>query len=50
VTIDYPGSNSKANRVVFGTEAIDVPVRVTLFSAAGSATIVGTGNGRYEVH
>jgi general secretion pathway protein H len=35
---------------VFGTEAIDVPVRVTLFSAAGSATIVGTGNGRYEVH
>jgi general secretion pathway protein H len=27
-----------------------VPVQITLFSAAGSATIVGTGNGRYEVH
>lgn len=50
VTIDYPGSNSEASRVVFGTEAIDVPVRITLFSAAGRATIVGTGNGRYEVH
>ncbi|CAB3703007.1 hypothetical protein LMG22037_03608 [Paraburkholderia phenoliruptrix] len=50
VTIDYPGSSSQASRVVFGTEAIDVPVRVTLFSAVGRATIVGTGNGRYEVH
>jgi general secretion pathway protein H len=50
VTIDYPGSSSQASRVVFGTEAIDVPVRITLFSAAGRATIVGTGNGRYEVH
>jgi general secretion pathway protein H len=50
VTIDYPGSDSQASRVVFGTEAIDVPVRITLFSAAGRATIVGTGNGRYEVH
>nr|WP_084530742.1 GspH/FimT family pseudopilin [Burkholderia sp. WSM2232] len=50
VTIDYPGSSSQASRVVFGTEAIDVPVRITLFSAVGRATIVGTGNGRYEVH
>jgi general secretion pathway protein H len=50
VTISYPGSDSQPSRVVFGTEAIDVPVQVTLFSAAGRATIVGTGNGRYEVH
>ncbi|WP_434107889.1 GspH/FimT family pseudopilin [Paraburkholderia caffeinilytica] len=50
VAIDYPGSDSHPSRVVFGTEAIDVPVQITLFSAAGRATIVGTGNGRYEVH
>jgi general secretion pathway protein H len=25
-------------------------VQITLFSTVGSATIVGTGNGRYEVH
>ncbi|MFL9868045.1 GspH/FimT family pseudopilin [Paraburkholderia fungorum] len=50
VTINYPGSDSHPSRVVFGTEAIDVPVQITLFSAAGRATIVGTGNGRYEVH
>jgi general secretion pathway protein H len=50
VTISYPGSDSHPGRVVFGTEAIDVPVQITLFSTAGSATIVGTGNGRYEVH
>ncbi|WP_408501214.1 GspH/FimT family pseudopilin [Paraburkholderia xenovorans] len=50
VTIDYPGSDTHPSRLVFGTEAIDVPVQVTLFSAAGRATIVGTGNGRYEVH
>ncbi|MGF6569977.1 general secretion pathway protein H [Paraburkholderia sp. GAS333] len=49
VTISYPGSDSHPHRIVFGTEAIDVPVQITLFSAAGSATIVGTGNGRYEV-
>ncbi|MGU7769587.1 GspH/FimT family pseudopilin [Burkholderia sp. MR1-5-21] len=47
--IDYPGSDTQASRVVFGTESIDTPVRVTLHSTAGSATIVGTGNGRYEV-
>ncbi|MEK6426580.1 MAG: GspH/FimT family pseudopilin [Burkholderia gladioli] len=48
-SIDYPGSDTRVNRIVFGTEPIDVPVRVTLYSAIGSATIVGTGNGRYEV-
>ncbi|WP_408220216.1 GspH/FimT family pseudopilin [Paraburkholderia sediminicola] len=50
VTINYPGSDSHPSRIVFGTEAIDVPVQITLFSAVGRATIVGTGNGRYEVH
>jgi general secretion pathway protein H len=49
VTIDYPGSNVHPSRMVFGTEAIDAPVQVTLFSAAGQATIVGIGNGHYEV-
>ena len=49
VAISYPGSEQRADRVVFGTESIDAPVQVTLFSSAGSATIVGTGNGRYEV-
>jgi general secretion pathway protein H len=49
VSIDYPGSDLKANRVVFGVESIDAPVTVTLYSAVGRATIVGTGNGRYEV-
>ena len=47
--IDYPGSDLHASRVVFGTESIDTPVRVTLHSPAGSTTIVGTGNGRYQV-
>ncbi|CAH2773897.1 MAG: General secretion pathway protein H [uncultured Paraburkholderia sp.] len=50
VSINYPGSNSQSSRIIFGTEAIDSPVQITLFSAVGSATIVGTGNGRYEVH
>jgi len=50
VAITYPGSDeTRASRLVFGTEAVDVPVEVTLFSAAGSATIVGTGTGRFEV-
>jgi general secretion pathway protein H len=49
VTIEYPGSDAHPGRIIFGTEAIDVPVQVTLFSAAGSATIFSTGNGRYEV-
>lgn len=49
VAIDYPGSDTHPNRIVFGTESIDTPVQVTLFSSVGRATIVGTGNGRYEV-
>ncbi|WP_246173953.1 GspH/FimT family pseudopilin [Paraburkholderia hayleyella] len=49
VAINYPGSGAIVQRVVFGTESIDVPVEVTLYAAAGRATIVGTGNGRYEV-
>jgi general secretion pathway protein H len=49
VSIQYGGSDQSASRVVFGTEAIDTPMEVTLISAAGRATIVGTGNGRYQV-
>jgi len=49
VAIDYPGSDDHSDRIVFGTESIDTPVQVTLFSAVGRVTIVGTGNGRYEV-
>ncbi|WP_042339372.1 GspH/FimT family pseudopilin [Paraburkholderia ferrariae] len=51
VSIDYPGGDddTHANRLVFGTEAVDVPVQVTLYSAVGRATIVGTGSGRFEV-
>jgi general secretion pathway protein H len=51
VAITYPGSDddAHANQLVFGTEAVDEPVQVTLFSAAGRATIVGTGTGRFEV-
>ncbi|WP_321922760.1 GspH/FimT family pseudopilin [Paraburkholderia guartelaensis] len=49
VAITYPGGDDTANRLIFGTEAVDVPVQVTLFSAAGRATIVGTGTGRFEV-
>jgi general secretion pathway protein H len=49
VAIDYPGSDTHSDRIVFGTESIDTPVQVTLYSAVGRVTIVGTGNGRYEV-
>lgn len=51
VTISYPGSSddTQPNRIVFGTEAVDVPVEVTLVSAVGRVTIIGTGNGRFEV-
>jgi general secretion pathway protein H len=49
VSIDYPGSDVHPSRLVFGTESIDAPVQITLFSAVGQARIVGTGNGRYEV-
>lgn len=51
VAISYPGAgnDTEASRIVFGTEAVDVPVEVTLYSAVGTATIVGTGSGRFEV-
>lgn len=49
VSIQYLNSDEEANRIVFGTEAIDTPMEITLISAAGRATIVGTGNGRYQV-
>lgn len=50
VSITYSGDDDlHANRLVFGTEAVEQPVEITLFSAAGRATIVGTGAGRYEV-
>jgi general secretion pathway protein H len=49
VAIDYPGSDLRPDRLVFGVESIGAAVTVTLYSAAGRATIVGTGNGRYEV-
>ena len=49
VTIQYAGTDQSAAQVVFGTEAIDTPMEVTLVSASGSVTIVGTGNGRYQV-
>ena len=43
VSIDYPGSDVHPSRLVFGTESIDAPVQITLFSAVGQARIVGTG-------
>ena len=49
VTIDYPGSDLHPERIVFGVESIGQAVTVTLYSSVGRATIVGTGNGRYEV-
>ncbi len=49
VTIDYPGSDLHPDRLVFGLESIGQAVTVTLYSSVGRATIVGTGNGRYEV-
>lgn len=49
VAIDYPGSDLHPGRIVFGVESIGAAVTVTLFSAVGRVTIVGTGNGRFEV-
>ncbi|WP_296655185.1 GspH/FimT family pseudopilin [Paraburkholderia sp.] len=51
-TITYPGGDDTphSNRLVFGTEAVEQSVQITLFSPSGRATIVGTGTGRYEVH
>lgn len=47
--IDYPGTDTTANRVIFGSESIDMPVRVTLYAAIGSAVIIRAADGRYEV-
>ncbi len=48
-TIQFLDSDKSASRLVFGTEAIDTPMEVTLVSPAGRATIVGSGNGRFQV-
>jgi general secretion pathway protein H len=49
ISIDYPGSNLHPDRLVFGVESIGAAVTITLYSAVGRVTIVGTGNGRFEV-
>ncbi|WP_338861184.1 GspH/FimT family pseudopilin [Mycetohabitans rhizoxinica] len=49
VAIRYPGSDETVSRIVFGVESIDTPVEVTLYSAIGQVSIVGNGNGRFEV-
>jgi general secretion pathway protein H len=49
VSIQFLDSDKSVGRLVFGTEAIDTPMEITLFSAVGRATIVGSGNGRYQV-
>jgi general secretion pathway protein H len=49
VTINFLDSDKTVSRLVFGTEAIDTPMEITLISAAGRVTIVGGGNGRFQV-
>jgi general secretion pathway protein H len=49
VTIQFLDSDKTVSRLVFGTEAIDTPMEITLISPAGRATIVGGGNGRFQV-
>lgn len=49
VAIHYPGSDETVSRIVFGVESIDTPVQVTLYSTVGQVSIVGNGNGRFEV-
>jgi general secretion pathway protein H len=49
VSIQFLDSDKTVSRLVFGTEAIDAPMEITLFSAVGRVTIVGSGNGRYQV-
>ncbi|SPB14245.1 general secretion pathway protein H [Caballeronia novacaledonica] len=49
VSIHFLDSDKTVSRLVFGTEAIDAPMEITLFSAVGRVTIVGSGNGRYQV-
>ncbi|MEJ0003221.1 MAG: GspH/FimT family pseudopilin [Pararobbsia sp.] len=51
VGIRYPGLRDAQthDRVVFGVEAIDVPVTITLYGPSAEVSVVGTGNGRYAV-
>ncbi|WP_250452673.1 GspH/FimT family pseudopilin [Caballeronia sp. ATUFL_M2_KS44] len=49
VSIQFLDSDKSVSRLVFGTEAIDTPMEITLVSAAGRATIIGSGNGRFQV-
>jgi general secretion pathway protein H len=52
VGIRYPGmqnSRGGTDRVLFGIEAIDLPVVVTLYGPSAEVSVVGTGNGRYAV-
>jgi general secretion pathway protein H len=51
VGIRYPSlqDSHDAERLVFGVEAIDVPVVVTLYGPSAEVRVVGTGNGRYAV-
>ena len=49
MTIQFLDSDKSVSRLVFGTEAIDAPMEITLISPAGRATIVGSGNGRFQV-
>ncbi|SAK42331.1 general secretion pathway protein H [Caballeronia hypogeia] len=49
VSIQFLDSDKTVSRLVFGTEAIDTPMEITLISAAGRATIIGGGNGRFQV-
>jgi general secretion pathway protein H len=49
VTIQFLDSDKSVSRLIFGTEAIDTPMEITLVSAAGRATIIGSGNGRFQV-
>ncbi|KNH10078.1 General secretion pathway protein H [Candidatus Burkholderia brachyanthoides] len=49
VTISFFDSDKSADRLVFGTEAIDTPMEITLISPVGRVTIVGSSNGRFEV-
>jgi general secretion pathway protein H len=49
VTIQFSGTDKSVSRLVFGTEAIDAPMEVTLVAPAGRVTVFSTGNGRYQV-
>jgi general secretion pathway protein H len=49
VQIQFLDSDKSVSRLIFGTEAIDTPMEITLVSAAGRATIIGSGNGRFQV-